>query len=653
MKSLLFWLLNAFILLLLMTVNRFVLLFRFCPDEVWKLYKFDIIPAFQRGFRFDLKVTGFLLLPLVIWVLASFFFDPSKMLRGLKKSAKVLWPLFVLILLIDQQYYAFFQSHINILFFGVAEDDTQAVLKSVWTDHPFIRVMLFWASLVYLIYKILDLSLPLIENLSLNEKFKRYFQRKEFLIAFLIFAPAYVMAMRGSFTIFPLMRDDANISNHPYVNYLVMNPFFSLKEAIQERKETTKLEPESTLLGNSGFQSEGDALNTLDIKSMSELFKSSNENPEARSAPLNVVHSMMESWSNSYIDYHDKENNDLLGSLEGHFKEDFLFRNFFSSTSSTLPSFEAMIFSKENPLMIWNSPFRFSRFESSIARPFADKGYRTVFITSGKLGWRNLNQWIKKQYFEEAYGQDDIARRYSDAQICSWGVYDEYALRLAHDLLKEADSRPVFIFIQTTSNHTPYEIPSHYVPRPTHIPEALSKNMASTRELVERSLVGYQYANNALGTFISSVKNDAQLSNNTIISATGDHSAWTLIPRNSTVVPLKLQLSVPFYVRVPDRLRKQLYFDKDRAGSHKDLQATLVNLALDNTRYFAMGNNLFAPKNSKTEFYGFNAHGNVIASNISEELAQKKRAAYQAINQIYFQRSFCANEPKWCEKETK
>lgn len=652
MQGLLFLLFNLSIFLVLSTLNRAVLLFRYCPDDVWKLYTSDMIPAFQRGFRFDLKVAGFLFLPLIVWLLLGFFAEAKiksvKIVSGMNKTMKILWPLILFLFLVDQQYYSFFQSHINILAFGIAEDDTRAVLASVWSDHPLIRVLLILATSTYIVYKLLNIAQREILKISIHNKFNKYFSLKNFTIAFLFFAPAYVLAMRGSFSIFPLQRDDGNISNHPYINYLVINPFFAIKEAIQEKQNTKKLLTENEILSLNGLKSKTEALQALNLSSEKDLFKTSSPNPEARKKPFHLVFAMMESWSNSYIDFHNKEKNDLLSSLEPHLKEDYIFRNFYSSTNGTITTIEAMIFSKENNLLIWNSPFRFQNFESSIAKPFHDKGYRTVFITSGKLGWRNLSQWIKNQYFDEAYGQEEITKRLPNALTCEWGVFDEYAFQLSREILLESKERPTFIFIQTTSNHTPYELPPHYTPTPTHIPQELETTLSSTREFAERSLVGYQYSNHALGDYISAIENEASLSENTIIAASGDHNAWSLIPRNSTIIPVKMQLSVPFYLRLPERLRKQVYYDPQRAGSHKDLQATFVNLALDEAKYFAMGNNLFSPKNTKTAFFGFNLDGKNISTDLDEAESLKKSSSYKAINQIYFQKEFCKKSPKWC-----
>lgn len=655
MQGLLFLLFNVAIYLVVSSLNRAVLLFRYCPDDVWKLYTSDMIPAFQRGFRFDLKVAGFIFLPLMIGVLLGFFSEKrissKKILAGMNKTIKVLWPLFLFLFLVDQQYYAFFQSHINILAFGIAEDDTRAVLASVWSDHPLIRVILILIFASFIVFKLLDIFSHQISKLSDHKKFNKYFSLKNFSIAFIFFAPAYVMAMRGSFSIFPLQRDDGNISNHPYINYLVVNPFFALKEAIQEKQNTKKLLSENEIISTYGLTSKDEALKALNLTNENDLFKTSAPNPEARKKPFNLVFAMMESWSNSYIDFHDKNNNDLLSSLEPHLKEDYLFRNFYSSTNATITTIEAMIFSKENKLLIWNSPFRFQSFESSIAKPFHDKGYRTVYITSGKIGWRNLSQWVKNQYFDEAYGQEEIAKRLPEALICQWGVFDEYAFKLSREILLESKDKPTFIFIQTTSNHTPYEIPPHYTPNPTHIPHELETTLSSTQEFAERSLIGYQYSNHALGDFISAVKENNELSENTIVAASGDHNAWSLIPRNSAIIPVKMQLSVPFYLRLPERLRKQVYYDPNRAGSHKDLQPTFVNLALDEARYFAMGNDLFSPQNSRTAFFGFNLDGKNISSNIDDDEALKKSSAYKAINQLYFQKEFCKNSPKWCSEK--
>lgn len=71
---------------------------------------------------------------------------------------------------------------------------------------------------------------------------------------------------------------------------------------------------------------------------------------------------------------------------------------------------------------------------------------------------------------------------------------------------------------------------------------------------------------------------------------------------------------MPFYLYIPQNLQNNIYYDKDRIGSHKDIFPTLYNLSLNNTKYLSMGGRdmLSKPSDTKMEFA---MHINVWADN--------------------------------------
>ncbi len=62
--------------------------------------------------------------------------------------------------------------------------------------------------------------------------------------------------------------------------------------------------------------------------------------------------------------------------------------------------------------------------------------------------------------------------------------------------------------------------------------------------------------------------------------------------------------SVPFYLYIPKDLQDDIYYDKDRVGSHKDIFPTLYALSLNNVKYLSVGgrNMLARPSDEKLEF---------------------------------------------------
>ncbi|MEZ4815706.1 MAG: hypothetical protein R3A80_10945 [Bdellovibrionota bacterium] len=271
MQLFLIFLLNELLFVLLLTINRFSLLLRYAPAESLTLYKQDLIPAFQRGLRFDFKVAAFIFLPPLVLSLIYPFLKKKALLKFNHKLIHFLWIASLLIIMLDQQYYAFFQSHINVLIFGLAEDDTSAVLVSAWSDHPVLRWLVI-VSIIFYLVRYLNKKFILVSN-------KWTLSPKKTIALFAIYIPIHVLLMRGSITSpFPLQRDDIIVSNHPFINYLVNNPFFAIKEAIQEKGRSSSFVPENKILSKYNISSVEEALTFVGKKNWEDLFTTSPQN---------------------------------------------------------------------------------------------------------------------------------------------------------------------------------------------------------------------------------------------------------------------------------------------------------------------------------------------------------------------------------------
>ena len=131
--------------LFLFTVLRFVYLIRFGEDGIFNNYSYDLISSFITGLRFDTQILCYAFA--LIFLLNFLHFIPKEKLQKFiisfsKTYAIVVLAILIFILLIDHQFYTYFQTHINILVYGFMEDDTSAVMSSVWSDHPVIKILL-------------------------------------------------------------------------------------------------------------------------------------------------------------------------------------------------------------------------------------------------------------------------------------------------------------------------------------------------------------------------------------------------------------------------------------------------------------------------------------------------------------------------------
>jgi len=407
--------------------------------------------------------------------------------------------------------------------------------------------------------------------------------------------------MRGNLGVVPLDGRHATISENVFLNTLPVNGLFSTKIALTDRQRSRIDINIPKMLKSLKFKSIEDAASVyygyrVDSVTAETFYTTTHQNDFLESNPPHVVFILMESMSNFYIDMHSDSCN-MLGLLADVLDSCFLFRNFLPSYSGTIYSLESILVNTpKSPLS--QSPYQNFSFDASAAKPFYEKGYTNIFLTGGKMGWRNMDKFIPRQYFNAIEAEPTLRKLYPDGKAGEWGMHDEVLFQRAFDVLKNSNGKPHLIFGMTISHHTPYDIPASYKGYPISIPSWARKRMKFDEEVVLKGLRAYQYANSSLGNFIKQIIN-SPLGENTIIVATGDHNI-----RQNFEYPqadLFMQYSVPLLMYIPPKYRPNNLIDTKRFASHKDIFPTLYNLSLSSARYPNFGNNLCSD-NSSSDF---------------------------------------------------
>ncbi|MHC1702397.1 MAG: LTA synthase family protein [Tenuifilaceae bacterium] len=591
-----------FLGLLILFISRIIFLVAFGDFNDLSGYILDLLYSFVMGLRFDIKVLAFGLIPLFLLSLGQFlnYTKPSK--YGFYNRFSLVYSLFLFSLIIiissiDFYFFKFFHTRISVLFFGIIEDDTVAVLKSVWTDYPII--------IISISFLVVFIALIFVLNKLVKTVAKHYYVESNALRFFfvLLFCGIYFLGLRGSVGLIPLDVRYSTISNNSFINSLTLNGVFSLKTAYSDRKISTINTDIPEMLRVLNFKTAEEAVtgylerNIIDSTNLANNLLSTTPTDSLleRDKP-NVVFVFMESMSNYYLNFHSAETN-LLGKLEDQLKDCYLFRNFLSSTSGTIYSLESVLVGTPNsPLS--QSVYQNRSLSTSVAKPFHDKGYSTSFVTGGSLGWRNLDKFINHQYFDNVEGESALEKFYPNASTCEWGVNDEYIFDRVFQILNQRDTVPKFVFSFTVSNHTPYEVPDSYQKYPLTITDDIKSRIKVTPEMAYKNLLSYQYANNCLGQFLENLRNSPQ-GENTIVVATGDHNILQLF--EFTDADLLWKHSVPLVIYVPEKFKPKHVVDTKVFGSHKDIFPTIFNLSLSNSTYLNTGNNLLS-KDSKKGF---------------------------------------------------
>ena len=625
-------------------IFRVVYTLRFSEGSLLQEYSSDLVEAFLVGWKYDTLVICFgLALPAVLMLFLAFVKNNKfnnvldKFLRYFISFVALL--LFV-VLVLDQQFYSFFQSHLNVIAFGFIDDDTGAVMKSMWTDHPVILILICLLAIGFVTVKIIKyiwtkVQLPKgLKNLNGGVK----------IALSVLFYVGFAHGLRGNLTeVFPLSMDDSIISKNRFINKVALNGVYTFMDATKSYKESLEVKTKAEVLAYYGYSSEADVLadyfgipasNFIGPDFEKYLFQRTIKDSVLAQKKYNVVFILMESLGSYYLNFHSEELN-LLGEFEKHLNEGYLFTNFLSSTRGTIYSLENIMINKSSG-PISNTSLRFNTYNSSVAYPYHNAGYESSFIYGGKIGWRNLSELVPAQYFDQAYGQSVIMKKNENARKNTWGVYDQYMFDDIFSELTKPSEKPKMIFALSTTNHTPYELPDDYEGFPVNVSDSVMNLIFSNKSIADLSFRAYQYSNHFLGKFLTDLKN-SPYGENTIVAVTGDHNSYALFPFDAQGLEEINNHRVPFFLYLPEDLKKEEHEGLlDRYSSHKDMFTTLFNLTLSDQAYFSLGNDLLDANLPDSLFYGINDFYHVGNEALSKEELDKKVRARDVLIQWYF-----------------
>jgi phosphoglycerol transferase MdoB-like AlkP superfamily enzyme len=604
--------LNGIFLILMSLYRSFFFVYFANFAELKGLYTY-VLKAFLLGARYDLAIIAYInslvtVTLLLVWGLKSTTaFNIWK--TALKYYYTLMYSLIFLVLATDFGFYLYFKNHINILIFGILEDDTKALFSSIYQNYPVVKVSVGFAAFIAFINWIIRKTVDSIKSIALDTAV--YGLPVRVIFVFCLLAGNF-MAVRGSFRLFPLGVMDAAISSNDFINKLSLTGVHTLQEALEARAKEGR---QADFVKNMGYENniEQAFADLLDVDKLKinkkepekSLVRKTEENKTAEKIRPNVVVLMCESFGTDLSKYNSKDFN-VLGELKRHFDEDYLFLKFLSGDIGTIGSLETLLYDvpkRPESKAISQSKYGYDIQPSGAAFPFKRAGYETIVMYGGNANWRNMQSVIKNLGFDTIEGEGAMDPSYPRNQ---WGVYDGYLLEHIYKKLNNNDGKPKFICVMTTSNHPPYSLPPGYKTLPLNVPENLNKRITGNRNLAMQRFATYQYANEMLGEFVTKIK-QSELGKNTIIAITGDHNFWDVFDYTSK--DALDHFSVPLYLYIPAGLKPK-DFDPGTPGSHKDIMPTLYNLSLSGAQYVSIGNDMF---NKQASHVGFNSVNMIIS----------------------------------------
>ncbi|MGA2090940.1 MAG: hypothetical protein ABSH12_05715, partial [Endomicrobiales bacterium] len=317
-----------------------------------------VIQAFFTGMRYDLAVlayinsivTGTFLL---VWMIRS-----ETLFRKWQKVVR--WYYFVvfasvfIILCIDFGFFSYFKNHINILIFGILEDDIRALWSTMFASYDLYLVGAGFVGLIacvfFIVFRIMRFKGPhqLTDAYQIiahtNTRISGW--TKASIMAGLIIAN--FIAAHGSFILFPPGSTDAEKSPNLFINTLCLNGVVTFQHAVQLRlkENSDSVVNDHTEYKNNLPQAFADFLgknqSSLDTALPQNLIRYTKVNPALEKNKPNVIIIMMEGFGTDLLHYNSPTFN-VMGELKDHFDSDTVFYNFLAGDDSMVGSLETMV----------------------------------------------------------------------------------------------------------------------------------------------------------------------------------------------------------------------------------------------------------------------------------------------------------------------
>lgn len=581
--------------LLVLSIIRVALFLTYKTTEITFL---EFLPAAWMGFRVDAKWLATLMIP--AWVLFCISIWKGSIWRLSAWFGGMATVIAILLSIINFGFYDFYRTPISPIIFGLFQDDTVAILRTLLNDWPIVR---------YLICIVILIALPfalvwIFCKKNYSEQIKVW-KKKELFLVLIIGTTALGGIIRGSLGTFPLRQQNYAVSTNVFINSTVPGGLAALYEAWKGQKIIELKGKPETALTYFGFNNIAEAISVIDI-ARPDIPKI----PPMTTKP-NVVLAIMESMGRDSFDLHSETCN-TLGSLADELQYAVVFRNGISVNSGTFPSLEGILF--DTPITpLTQSRYGDKSFTFSRVFDFKREGYKTIFLTAGSESWRQIDVNFLKQGFDEVIGANAIKSRYPEAQIGTWGIGDKWMFQMANEILEKADKdkNPVFLVILSATNHPPHKVPDNDSISPVVLKGYPLFVTDNRKNLMEDMLKTYQYSSNALGNFVHKIR-VGKLKQETLIVATGDHNArlryeldgWW---HHANGVPIIFWLpeSIKDLSLVINKFVSQMWV------SHRDIFPTIEALTIGKDIAKFQGRNLFANErfDLATAYTGFGKFG--------------------------------------------
>jgi phosphoglycerol transferase MdoB-like AlkP superfamily enzyme len=549
------------------------------------------IEAMGNGLRFDLRLTAYLLVPLLL----ALFSARVMAARGFFRFWLTVVASITLFLgLMEMDFYREFHQRLNGLVFQYVKEDPQTVLSMLWYGFPVVRYLLAWALVTWLlslVFKGVDrLTRPRREPSVSSRAVAPWYARIGVFVVCLLIA---VVAIRGTLRQGPPLRwGDAYTTESNFANTLGLNGTLTLISAAKANMsdhrdnawKATLPQEQAQQIVRDMLLTRYDKLVDGDIAAVRRDFTPPVEN----TLPIkNVVVILMESFAGHSVGALGDEAN-ITPYFDKLSREGLLFDHFFSNGTHThqgmfatmacfpnLPAFEYLMRMPEGAHKL-----------SGLPQLMSARNYDDVYVYNGNFAWDNQSGFFSNQGMTNFVGREDFVNPvFSDP---TWGVSDQDMFdRGAQELKTRSESgKPFYALLQSLSNHTPYALPTN-----------LPVERVTGQGTLDEHLTAMRYSDWALGQFFEKARKEPYFKE-TMFVVVGDHG----FGNRQQITEMDLgRFNVPLLIIAPG-VQEKFGQRSSIVGTQIDVVPTIMGRLGGETRHQCWGRDLLNLPEGDTGF---------------------------------------------------
>ncbi len=540
-----------------------------------------IIENLWLGFRFDLRLALFMLVPAILFI--NLPLNPAFKVRLMNWLYGALFTIVNFLYIVDAGYFGYLKSRLNATVIQFLKNPIIS-FEMVRESYPWpvllIVIILLSAAWYFIISRFITpklLASPFVTS------------SKTRFVGAVFFIVIFAFGTYGSVKMYPLRWSEAFSTTDVFAANLSLNPILYVTDTYTFRNaeyEKDKTQESYELVAN--FL----GVDNIDPKNLNYVRAFPGDASKSGTQP-NIVVIVMESmgWYITGLggaEVNPSPNLDLIA------RESLVFSNFYTPTIATARSIFAAVTSLPDTSKVKTgsrNPFVVN--QHAIMGEF--KNYDKFYFLGGSANWGNIRGIFSYNIpnlniFEEG--------SYKSPRVDVWGISDLNLFKEAHENIQQnfdKNKKPFFAFIQTAGFHRPYTIPADNDGFVVKTPSDVSE--AEIRSFGFDSLEQYnamRLQDFALGKFFELAKKEDWY-DNTIFVIFGDHS---LPSNNAKHVPawkqgLANSYHVPFIIHSPKRIAPGV---ETKIASEMDVMPTLAGLAGIPYKTRGLGRDLFNPK---------------------------------------------------------